>query len=165
MSSLIIRKMRFRRRAIPGYRSVREPTAGDLKHPVALYRSARTPNENSGFTQVLSCYRNKCFAAFDPAPERMMEGENADPTATHVFTVRWDGKMLVELRDYVQLGNRFYKVLFTKQIGKMNDFLAIYTIEHFEEGTNDAIQIAPTTIEPTQDNSSLNNSGWNLPAA
>ncbi len=163
--SVEVKKMRFRRRAVPGFRGVKEPTAGDLRYPISLYRSERTPNANGSLNQTLTCYRNKLFAAFDQAPERMFEGENADATATHVFTIRWDGKLLVEVRDYVQWKDRFYKVSFTRPTGKVKDYLAIYTSEHFEAGNNDNLIIAPTTMVAPEDTSDQTNSGWSLPAA
>lgn len=155
-------KMRFRRKAIPGFRESREPTAGDLRFPISIYRSARTPQPDGSFSQTLTAYHSG-FSAFDSAPERYLHGENADHTSTHLFTIRWDQSMQIEARDYVEWKNRFYRVVFTKVIGRMRDWLAIFCIEHFENDGN--VNIAPVKTTPTQEDRDQTNAGWGLPSA
>lgn len=155
--------MRFRRKALPGYRDTSEPTAGTLREPITLYRSARAPTDNGAFTQTLTAY-HPCFADYDPAPERKLHGQNADATATSLFTIRWDKRLCVETRDYVQFQNRFFKVAFTKVKGKFSDWLDIFCNEHFEADNSERLVIAPVKSDPPQDVSSNNNTGWNLPA-
>lgn len=71
--------------------------------------------------------------------------------------------MQVEARDYVQWKNRFYRVQFTKIIGRMRDWLAIFCTEHFEKDEN--TEIAPTKTSPTLEGRDQTNSGWGLPSA
>lgn len=155
-------KLRFRRKAIRGYRATSEPTAGELKSPISIYTSKRTPNENAGYDRLLTCYATP-FSKFEPASARWMGGENADQTSTHLFTIRWDGRLTVSVGDYVLCNKRFYKVQFTTTFGTMNDWLTLYTAEHFPESSSENFVIAterqaPPTVEP-----GTHNAGFDIP--
>lgn len=157
-------KMRFRRRALPGYRDTKEPTAGELKNPVSVYSSVRTPASTGGFVQTLTCF-HPCYSKFEPAPERYTGGENSDYTATHVFTIRWDGRMVVSVGNYVLYNKRFYRVSFTKNMGRLNDWLVIYANEHFTETSNEHLIIADSKAAHPVIEPGTHNAGFDLPSA
>lgn len=155
-------KFKFKRRTIKGYRDIVEPTAGDLKEPVVLARSSREPNVNGSFAQTLVTYHS-AFAKRAPAPQRLFQGENADFEANHVFTIRWDQSLAVEIRDYVIWNGQFFRVAFTKEMGKFRDWLAIFVNEHFENGSPVDFVVLPNSTAEPQDRNDQTNEYWQLP--
>ena len=81
----------------------------DLREPICLYRSHRAPSEDLGFRQTLTKYAD-AWAKVTYGEQKVLGGEESDPKMIHFFWIRNEPHFSVEIRDYVQWGNRLFEV-------------------------------------------------------
>ena len=100
--------------------------AGDLREPITLARSSRSTDspDETGFLQTLTPYRD-AFAAVQQGDKRPLEGVSTDETAITTFWIRYDPSLIIEARDVISYGNDLYRVIATKVVGKLKDYITI----------------------------------------
>jgi hypothetical protein len=120
-------------RRVSQYHSGRRvATAGDMREPIALVRSERTPAggaEGDSLIETLRVY-SVDYAAVQFHEERIdQSGGGVDPIntklATHRFFVRYDSDRVIADTDYLVWNNNMFEVLTTQILGKQNEFLMI----------------------------------------
>ena len=99
----------------------KEIKIADLRHPIALVRSSRTPNATTGFILTQTPYRDE-FAIVKHGEKRFGRRQDAELDSFHVFTIRYDPTLLIKQRDSVIFEGEIYTIQKTKRVETKNRF-------------------------------------------
>ena len=105
-------------------RSRHDTHNGELRTPIVLMRSERTPDAETAFTQKLVPY-HPAFAKVETGEERREAGDSSDPTPVFHFTIRNPIRVEVNANDIVSWGDRLFLIKQTREIGLRQEWLRI----------------------------------------
>ena len=105
------------------------PKTGDLRTPIALVRSERTPKGEADFQQTLTPYAQP-WSCRRLSKRTLVGGKDTDSEATHVFWIRFDGSFTVEAKDYVRDGNELFAIAKVEPKGDRDEWLKLSVIYH-----------------------------------
>lgn len=105
------------------------PTTGDLRNPIELVRSNRTPAGDADFQQTLTPYAQP-WSCRRLSKRTFIGGKDTDSDATHIFWIRYDGSFSVEAKDYVRDGNELFAIAKVEPKGVRDEWLKLSVIYH-----------------------------------
>lgn len=143
-------------RRVALYRGGRKiATIGDLRHPIALVRATRTPDDKDAFIQTFNPYY-KAWAAIDFGAKRSVRGgDNAETESKYQFYIRANPAITINQGDYVVYQDTRYTVRYTSILGTQKEFTVISCVEYeqltaAQETAANIVEGPPTTSPSTQ---------------